>query len=120
MKARRRYQPFNGTATDYRLLTTRLQSDRLRGQFDLLAVDDVEVAGHLVTRLHLAQHRGLALADFLGVIAPGRERAHVRQVHQIGWKSPDRIKLAADRVETGDRFHQAQRVRVARVAEQLV
>src|SRR5690349_20004517 len=41
-----------------------LQAARLCRELDLLAVDDVEVARELLARLHLAQYRGLALADF--------------------------------------------------------
>src|SRR5688500_11531588 len=80
-----------------------------------------EPARRPVRRIHFEQRRILLLALLTREVATRQEWAHVRQVNQVGRKTPDRVELRlVRRVEAGDRVQQADRVWVTRVGEQLL
>ena len=73
-----------------------------------------------VARVDLQQRRVLLLALLARIVAARHERAHVRQIDQVRRQAADRLELLlARRVEPRDRLHQSDRVRMARIGEDL-
>src|SRR5680860_1414584 len=79
-----------------------------------------EPAGRKVPWVDFEQWRVLLFAFFAGIVAARDERAHVREIDEIGRKPADRLQLfLAPGIEPGNRLHEANGVWMTRVCENL-